>query len=93
MRKNIAYLKDYGWSFDLQVFPAQMEKAELLAQSCPDVQFVLMHAGMLEDTSPQGIKAWRKGMRLLAGCDNVFTKLSAFGPSPTKTIRNYSSPS
>jgi predicted TIM-barrel fold metal-dependent hydrolase len=79
VQKNIGYLKDYDWTFDLQVFPSQMECAAGLAENCPDVQFVLMHAGMLEDTSPAGIKAWRKGMRRLADCENVFTKLSAFG--------------
>lgn len=79
VRKNIAYLAEYGWSFDLQVFPSQMEYAAELARSCPDVQFVLMHAGMLEDTSADGVKLWRKGMRRLAECNNVATKLSAFG--------------
>ncbi|WFE88613.1 amidohydrolase family protein [Roseibium porphyridii] len=79
VQKNIAYLADYGWSFDLQVFPSQMDDAANLAQNCPDVQFVLMHAGMLEDTSQHGIKLWRKGMRRLAECENVATKLSAFG--------------
>ncbi|MBG6207129.1 putative TIM-barrel fold metal-dependent hydrolase [Labrenzia sp. EL_126] len=79
VRKNIAYLAEYGWSFDLQVFPSQMEYTAELARSCPDVQFVLMHAGMLEDTSADGVKLWRKGMRRLAECNNVATKLSAFG--------------
>ncbi len=79
VRKNIAYLKDYNWSFDLQVFTSQMEDAAELAASYPEVRFVLQHAGMLEDTSPAGVKSWRKGMRRLAASENVFCKLSAFG--------------
>jgi len=79
VQANIARLADYGWSFDLQVFTSQMEDAAKLARACPDVTFVLQHAGMLEDTSERGWSAWRDGMRRLAECPNVVTKLSAFG--------------
>lgn len=79
VQKNIARLAEYGWSFDLQVFPAQMEDAAKLARACPDVTFILQHAGMLEDTSDEGWSQWRDGMRRLAECGNVVTKLSAFG--------------
>lgn len=76
---NVARLADYGWSFDLQVFTGQMCDAANLARACPDVTFVLQHAGMLEDRTPQGWAAWREGMRRLAECPNVASKLSAFG--------------
>ena len=79
IRRNIARLADYGWSFDLQVFAPQMADAASLAEACPDVTFVLQHAGMLEDTSPQGRAAWRAGMARLAKCPNVFSKLSGLG--------------
>jgi len=79
VRRNVARLADYGWSFDLQVFAGQMEGAAELAAACPDVTFILQHAGMLEDLSKPGWTAWRKGMRLLADQPNVVTKLSAFG--------------
>lgn len=76
---NVARLADYGWSFDLQVFAGQMADAAGLAAACPDVTFVLQHAGMLEDTSEAGWAAWRDGMTALAAGSNVVTKLSAFG--------------
>lgn len=79
IQRNICHLADYGWSFDLQVFPQQMAGAVGLAESCPDVSFVLQHAGMLEDTSEAGWDEWREGMTALAARPNVFTKLSAFG--------------
>ena len=79
VQKNIGKLADYGWSFDLQVFSSQMADAARLARTCPDVTFILQHAGMLEDTSEDGWKMWRDGMRRLAECENVVTKLSAFG--------------
>jgi predicted TIM-barrel fold metal-dependent hydrolase len=79
VQANIAVLAEYGWTFDLQVFAPQMTHAAKLARACPDVTFVLQHAGMLEDTSRAGKAAWRKGMEILAARPNVVTKLSAFG--------------
>lgn len=79
VQKNIAVLADYGWSFDLQLFPNQLSSGVKLAQACPNVTFVLQHAGMLEDRSNAGERAWLDGMKALADCPNVVTKLSAFG--------------
>ncbi|MCR8725765.1 amidohydrolase family protein [Frigidibacter sp. ROC022] len=79
VQQNVARLADYGWTFDLQVFPGQMEGAAELARACPEVTFILQHAGMKEDTSAAGHKAWLDGMKRLADCPNVVTKLSAFG--------------
>jgi predicted TIM-barrel fold metal-dependent hydrolase len=79
VRRNIAHLADYGLSFDLQVFAAQMTDAAGLAEACPDVTFILQHAGMLEDLSPQGRSAWRAGMMRVAACPNVVSKLSGLG--------------
>jgi predicted TIM-barrel fold metal-dependent hydrolase len=79
LQKNVARLADYGWSFDLQVFAEQMPGAAELADSAPKVTFILQHAGMIEDLSPQGWDEWRKAMRLLASRPNVVSKLSALG--------------
>jgi len=77
--ENIAKLGEYGFTFDLQVFSGQMADAAALADACPDVTFILQHAGMLEDQSKAGWKAWRAAMTDLAKSKNVVTKLSAFG--------------
>jgi predicted TIM-barrel fold metal-dependent hydrolase len=79
LQANVARLRDYGWCFDLQVFASQMAGAAELAAACPDVTFVLQHAGMLEDLSGEGIDAWRAGMELLAARPNVVSKLSGLG--------------
>ena len=79
IRRNVAHLADYDLSFDLQVFTPQMADAADLARACPDVTFVLQHAGMLEDTSPVGRAAWRTAMARLATCPNVVCKLSGLG--------------
>ncbi len=79
LQKNVARLADFGWSFDLQVFAGQMQGAAELADSAPKVTFILQHAGMIEDLSPEGWDEWRKAMRLLASRPNVVSKLSALG--------------
>ncbi len=79
IQANVARLAEYGWSFDLQVFASQMAGAAELAAACPDVTFVLQHAGMLEDLSDEGVAAWRDGMRLIAARENVVSKLSGLG--------------
>jgi predicted TIM-barrel fold metal-dependent hydrolase len=79
VRRNIARLADYAFTFDLQVFAGQMEGAAELAAACPRVTFVLQHAGMLEDLSEPGWAAWRAGMRKLAACPNLVAKLSGLG--------------
>jgi predicted TIM-barrel fold metal-dependent hydrolase len=78
-RKNIRWLAEYGWSFDLQVFAPQMTDAARLAADNEDITFVLQHAGMPEDRTPAGRAAWRDGMKRLAGRENVVTKLSGLG--------------
>jgi predicted TIM-barrel fold metal-dependent hydrolase len=79
IRRNVARLADYGFSFDLQVFAPQMADAAALAEACPKVTFVLQHAGMWEDLSAEGRAAWRAGMSRLASCPNVVAKLSGLG--------------
>ncbi|MFN3937674.1 MAG: amidohydrolase family protein [Gemmobacter sp.] len=79
VQKNIGRLADYGWSFDLQVFTGQMPHALALLDACPKVNFILQHAGMLEDTSDAGRGAWRRAMADLAARPNAFVKLSGFG--------------
>ncbi|MET0678494.1 MAG: amidohydrolase family protein [Bradyrhizobium sp.] len=79
IRRNVADLADYHFSFDLQVFAGQMASAARLADACPRGTFILQHAGMLEDLSAEGRAAWRDGMELLAACPNVVCKLSGLG--------------
>lgn len=79
VQKNVGRLADFGWSFDLQLFASQMAGGAELAHACPDVTFILQHAGMLEDTSENGISLWGDGMKELAACRNLVSKLSAFG--------------
>jgi predicted TIM-barrel fold metal-dependent hydrolase len=78
-QRNVARLADCGWTFDLQVFAPQMAGAAKLAAACPEVTFILQHAGMLEDLSKSGWSEWRDGMKRLADQPNVVSKLSGLG--------------
>jgi predicted TIM-barrel fold metal-dependent hydrolase len=78
-RHGLSQLAPRGLLFELQVFTSQMAAGADLARAFPQTTFVLEHAGMLEDLSDAGRTAWRAGMRLLSGCQNVFVKLSALG--------------
>lgn len=79
VQANVARLAQYDLAFDLQVFAPQMPGAVELAEACPDVTFVLQHAGMLEDLSEEGRAFWRGAIQGLAKCPNVVSKLSGFG--------------
>ncbi|MEM9029513.1 MAG: amidohydrolase family protein [Pseudomonadota bacterium] len=79
LQRNVGYLSDYGWVFELQVFACQVDGACELVDRCPGVTFVLQHAGMLEDVSAAGRTTWRAAMVELAKRDNVVTKLSGLG--------------
>jgi len=79
VQANVARLAVYGWSFDLQVFADQMPGAAELARACPQVAFILQHAGMLTDTSSAGWANWRDNTAILANEPNVYAKLSGFG--------------
>lgn len=76
-RANFALLARYGLSFDLQLYPAQMDEAAALARAHPDIALIVNHAGMFVDrNSVAGYRAWREGLRALAACPNVTVKIS-----------------
>ena len=77
--RGFARLARYGLSFDLQIYPGQMQAAARLAAENGDTTLILNHAGMPTDRDPEGLQWWRQGMRALAAQPNVFVKLSGFG--------------
>lgn len=78
-RRNVGRLAALDWVFELQVFSPQMEDAAELVAEHPDVTFVLVHAGMLEDTEVETMRRWRAGMARLAEQPNVIVKLTGQG--------------
>jgi predicted TIM-barrel fold metal-dependent hydrolase len=78
-RRGIAALADLGWLFELQVFAPQMADAAKFVADFPDTTFVLVHAGMLDDTAPASVAAWTRGLTRLAAEPNVVVKLTGQG--------------
>lgn len=81
-QRNIRHLADYEWSFDLQLFPDQFAHGAALAAACPEVIFILQHAGM--HTGRRADASEWKGatgepLGLLAAQPNVMVKLSGLG--------------
>lgn len=89
--KGFSHLAPLGLSFDLQVFPEQLEQAARLAANYPETLIVLDHAGMPIERNPASLRDWRKGMQRMADQPNVVTKISALGTNDhswtTKSIR------
>lgn len=78
-RKGFSLLKKYNFSFDLQIYPHQMDEAVEISNLYPDIQIILNHCGMPVDRSDDGIAYWRKKMQLLAGQNNIAVKISGLG--------------
>jgi predicted TIM-barrel fold metal-dependent hydrolase len=89
--KGFAHLSALGLSFDLQVFPDQLDQAAQLAANHPDTTIILDHAGMPVHRDPESLRHWRRGMQELAKQPNVVTKISALGTNDhswtTESIR------
>jgi predicted TIM-barrel fold metal-dependent hydrolase len=78
-RRGLRVLDEHDLLFELQIFTSQMADGARLARDFPTITIVLEHAGMLEDTSPDGRRRWRDGMAQLAECPNMNVKLSGLG--------------
>jgi predicted TIM-barrel fold metal-dependent hydrolase len=76
---NLALLERFHFSFDMQVYPQQMDPAAEIVGRNERIQFILCHAGAPADPSPEGRETWRRGMRRLAERPNVVVKISGFG--------------
>jgi predicted TIM-barrel fold metal-dependent hydrolase len=72
-------LGERSLSFDLQLYPHQMEEAAALASKAAQTQFVLNHAGMWADRNFAGWRAYKAGMRALAARPNTAVKISGLG--------------
>lgn len=75
-RAGFGLLARHGLSFDLQLYPAQMETAAALADAHPDIPLIVNHAGMPTDRDEAGLALWRSGMSALAQRPNVTCKVS-----------------
>ncbi len=74
-----ARLKTYGLSFDCQIYPGQMPAMAALAARHPQTPVIINHLGMPVPGDPDGVGAWRAGLKKLAALPHVSIKLSGCG--------------
>ena len=79
VRANVRRLKDYGLSFDLQLFPAQMQDGLELIGENPETNFILTHCGMLTADDAATWKHGRAACGRSPRLPNLFAKLSGLG--------------
>ena len=75
-RRGLKLLQRFDFSWDLRVKTWELGAAADVVRGIPEIRVALNHAGFPWDRSAAGLEMWRKGMRALAACDNVWCKLS-----------------
>ena len=74
--RGYGLLAKYGLSFDLQIYPNQMQHAADLAARHGDISLILNHMGMpVDDDKAQ----WRAGLKALAALPHAAVKISGMG--------------
>lgn len=77
-RAGFAALEGRGLSFDLQLYPEQMEAAAAFLSGHPGIPMAIDHLGSPHDLSEAGRARWRRGMVALAALPHVQVKLSGY---------------
>ncbi len=78
-RAGYRLLARFGASFELQVWPWQLEQGARLARDVPDVSLILGHTGMPFGRDAASRRQWDSGMRALAAVPHTAVKISALG--------------
>ena len=75
-RAGLRLLARHKLSWDLRVPTWHLEEAARVVADNPDIPVALNHTGFPWDRSEAGLALWRRGMQALAGCGQVYCKLS-----------------
>jgi len=73
--RGIGELKDFGFTYDILVYPRHLPVAIEFVEKFPEQNFVLDHLAKPEIKSAK-IKEWAAHIRMLAGAPHVWCKLS-----------------
>ena len=73
--RGISELKNFNLTYDILIYPNQLEEARLLIEKNPDQPFVLDHLAK-PYIKQQKIKNWASDIKALAKYKNVYCKLS-----------------
>ena len=78
-RRGFSLVEKYGLHFELQLFASQAKYAAELIKAFPNVNFILLHSGMLIGRDQIFIDQWREGLAVMASFPNVHVKISGLG--------------
>ncbi|MCI0835112.1 MAG: amidohydrolase family protein [Chloroflexi bacterium] len=78
-RSGFKLLAKFNVSFEVQIWPWQLQEASRLANDIPEVQIILGHTAMPIGRSPAELREWRKGLEALGAAPNISAKISALG--------------
>jgi len=73
---GLRLLRKFDVSWDLRVKTWELDAAAQVVRGIPDIPVVLNHTGFPWDRSDAGLDLWRRGMKALAACEQVYCKLS-----------------
>lgn len=73
--KGIGLLSQYGFTYDILIFPNHLENAYRLVKNFPDMRFVLDHLAKPDIRSGE-FDYWAKGIHKLASLPNIWCKVS-----------------
>ncbi len=76
--RRIGFLKSYGLSFDLQIYPHQVPDALPVIDANPDTRFIINHALEPWSNSDEVRQSWNFGVSALAERSNTAIKISGF---------------
>lgn len=72
---GVSLLREFGFTYDILIYPKQLPAAIELVSRFPEQRFVLDHLGKPE-VKAKRCDPWAGQVRTLAQCKNVFCKLS-----------------
>ena len=74
-QRGIGLLNKYGFSYDILIFPDQLQYAEKLVAAFPDQRFVIDHLAK-PSIRTSGIETWKNDIRKFSVFKNVYCKIS-----------------
>jgi len=74
-QRGIALLEQYGFTYDVLIYPKHLAYAEQLITRCPYQNFIIDHLAKPNIRAGE-IEVWKKGLEKLAQHPNVYCKVS-----------------
>ena len=73
--RGIKALQEFGFTYDILIYPRHFSAAVALVKQCPEQAFVIDHLAK-PDIKNRELAEWKKGIEALAAFPNVYCKVS-----------------